>query len=79
MGSWHPHSPRRAALQELHALGGPDLYSIKGAHPIRGSHAPPRLAHAASLGLPQKPTPSLRAALGTPHQCAQLLDSERCP
>lgn len=62
----------------MHRSGGPDLYSIKRAHLIRGSHASPRLAHAASLRLPQKPAPSPRAALGTPDQCAQLLDSEWC-
>lgn len=57
------------APHELHGLGGPDLDCIKGAHLLRGSYAPPGLAHTASLQLTQKPAPSPRAKLGSPDQC----------
>lgn len=68
-----------AAPHELHGSGGPDLDSIKGAHLLRGSHAPPGLAHAASLQLSQTPAPGGRAAPGPPDPCAQRHGSEWCP
>lgn len=68
-----------AARQELHGSGGPDLDSIKGARPLRHSHAPPGPAYAASLQLPQTPAPSPPAAPGPPDSCAQRHGSERRP
>ena len=47
-----------AELLELRGSGGPDLDSIKGAHPLRHSHAPPGLASARPSSSPQTPAPS---------------------
>lgn len=63
---------------ELHGSGRPDLDSIKGAHLLCRSHAPPGLAHAAFFQLPKTPAPYPRVAPGPPDPCAQQHGSKRC-
>lgn len=67
-----------AEPHELHGSGGPDPDSIKGAHLLCRSHAPPGLAHAALLQLRETPAPHPRAAPGPPDPCAQQHGSKRC-